>query len=235
MFNYYFSRFLIQQNKIPEKVILVLTYNDLREHTRPYLVSQFVEIDEKWQVFKDLLEQRHWDQIRGFFYTDLFSSSIRMMMSRSISWLKHQKREAPYFSDPNLGFAALPYSLPETEKPDYFKTYPFSYSEVQYRYLIKIIDLWLEQGVEVIMVDPPEFIGTRLSESGYQDFELLVDSIAKRKNIQFMSFNDPNDSFLSDPGNFRDGGWGRLNSHLNLHGANLFTKKFCNWMQKNAH
>jgi hypothetical protein len=229
-FNYHLSKFLISNKRKPKNVILVMSYNDFRESTRPYMVSQFVESNEKIDLYFELLKQRKWDSVRGFFYTDLFSSSYRMMASRMLSWLKNRKTELPYYEHREKGYNGSAKIIKDAEKPETFKKHPFSFYPMQREYLIKTIRLWKQANCKVIIVDTPEFIGTRKSESEYDVYEKFIDEIATNENILFKSFNDPKIDLLKDPKKFKDGGWGKLNSHLNTTGAVEFTELFCVWL-----
>ncbi len=229
-FNYYLSVFLIDQARKPDHICIVMSYNDFRETTRPYMVSQFVPKGEGFSLFYSLLIQKKWTSMRNFFYTDLFSSSYRMMISRSMSWLKNRKREIPYWEDAERGYRGDDSILSEYEEPEEFPTHKFKAYSMQKEYLINTIRLWKNAGCNVIITDTPEFIGTRLSEIEYEQYSALMEKIASEEGATFKSFNDPKIGLLSDHTSFKDGGWGVPNSHLNKKGANQFTKLFAQWL-----
>ena len=229
-FNYHLSSFLIEQGRKAEQICIVMSYNDFRETTRPYMVSQFIPDGEGISLFYSLLIQKKWTSLRGFFYTDLFSSSYRMMASRMMSWLKNRKRDVFYRHDTEHGYKGTDAKLSEYERPEIFSEHPFKAYKMQKEYLIKTIRLWKEQGCDVLIVDTPEFIGTRLSEIEYDDYILLMKNIANTEGAKFKTFNDPKLKLLNDHTSFKDGGWGIPNSHLNIKGANRFTKIFSQWL-----
>ena len=228
----YLSRFLIREGKKPSVVILVATYHDLTEQTHPYMILPFAASnEERYKLSLSFLAQRSWIPGRSFFYSDRYSSSVRMLLSRSLSWLKNQQRDVPWRDTPDRGFNALHSSLEEKVRPKHFARFPYYYEHKKLQLLKSTIRLWKSTGALVILTDPPEYIGTLLSRSEYPQYEKLMQQTAEECGALFKSFNTSSWKPLHDAQNFKDGGWGHPNSHLNRKGAALFTPHFSQWLK----
>ncbi|MEN8223029.1 MAG: hypothetical protein ABFR36_07195 [Acidobacteriota bacterium] len=101
----------------------------------------------------------------------------------------------------------------------------------------KYLDLLLKElendKVKVFFVIFPSFIN--VYKTNYQR-ELFLNDIKsiveKYSNITILSYNMPDDFELSNPRYFRDGSFGKVNSHLSYYGAKVFNKKLCEDIRK---
>lgn len=232
-FNEYYSKFIYSQGHHPKAVVLTISYNDLRETSRPYMVPQFVEDKRYFPLLYSFLMQKQWTQIRGFFYADLFSSSYRMTCSRMISWLKNKSRDVPYFPDQSKGYRPDGTQLRAGPRPNSFAKYPYKVFDFQKESFERLLQFWQSKNVPVYVLDTPEFAGSRLSALEYDKYVETISSIAKNNGAIFKSFNDPTKDWVQNSKNFRDGGWGRPNSHMNINGIQYFEKEFLQWFKLN--
>lgn len=112
---------------------------------------------------------------------------------------------------------------------------PASYTKVGFRrypgvegeYFFKLLDQWEREGVAVLLIDPPEYVGTH--ETNYER-RAFVDTISGlirgRKDFAFIEYSDANRFPLQDAAYFGDGGYGSPNSHLSRDGAAAFARIF---------
>lgn len=80
---------------------------------------------------------------------------------------------------------------------------------------------WQEEGIAVVFVQTPVYLGTLDSASNtiFQKREKLMESFAKKYSVPFLNYNSgPDLRFNKDPKNFRD------LAHLNEAGADQFTQ-----------
>ena len=80
-------------------------------------------------------------------------------------------------------------------------------------------------GVPVVLVSLPEYVGTYETNVDMPRFhEHLRDLARRHPNVRVLIYNDPARFDLANPSFFRDGGWGRGNSHLSAAGATELTR-----------
>jgi len=113
-----------------------------------------------------------------------------------------------------------------SEKPSHFKKHPYKpFPGKEGIYFLKLIEDLNMDGVVVILVILPDFIGTY--ETNYQK-ELFIQEIINLtepfKNVFLYDYNSPEKFPLSDSEYFLDGGFGRANSHLSKEGARIFNR-----------
>jgi len=112
------------------------------------------------------------------------------------------------------------------KKPGTWKTFPYSTHENgEGRSLIRLIDELERDGVKVFLVGIPDYIGTY--ESNVQKDFFINDIrglIRDRKDIWFLNYNTPDRFDISNPGYFKDGGYGMENSHMSYDGSIPFNK-----------
>ncbi|MBF0199277.1 MAG: hypothetical protein HQL32_16300 [Planctomycetes bacterium] len=230
-YGYYLSRYLVKQKRKVKTVVFGVNYHDFAEHTRPYMIFPFLEHDserahEAWELFR----QRSLVPGRNFFLCDRYSADIRMVLSRSIAWLKNQKREAPFTFTNDRGFNASHGKIKDVGDSEHFATFAFKKESSKVEALKRTIKLWRNEGVKVYLIDPPEFIGTRMSRPEYDQFAKFMSDLAFECDATFKSFNLPHNPLMQKSELFKDGGWGHPNSHLNRQGAALFSEEFSLWL-----
>lgn len=93
------------------------------------------------------------------------------------------------------------------------------------RYFIKLLDELDRDGVIVVLVALPDYIGTYKTNFQHKDFIRHLKQLGgKYKNLYVYNYNHPNRFPLTNPDYFNDGGYGKTNSHLSQKGAKLFNE-----------
>ena len=93
--------------------------------------------------------------------------------------------------------------------------------------LAKLLTVLEKDGVPVVLVFIPDFIGTNETNFEQARFKEDVGALAGlHGNAAVLDFNRPDRFDLDNPDLFRDGGWGKSNSHLNFRGKAVFNRLF---------
>jgi hypothetical protein len=229
-FNAALSERLRRRGVRPKCVVLVATYHDFNERPHPYMIYPMMEGADRSSLWWDFVLERRLFEPRTWFLCDRYSPTVRMMMSRSLSFIKSRRRRLRWKPSGDRGFIERQGHLRAQQKPAESKSFPFKSSVMNRNGFEKIMDCWAAVGVEVVVVDPPEFLGSRLSHESYGEAWVRIESVVGERGLNCRSFSDPEDPFLSDHLNFLDGGWGAPNSHLSYKGAILFSQRFGEWM-----
>jgi len=145
-FGYYLSRYLLDSGRKPKYVVMGIHYHDFTELSRPYMIFPMLKnsserLEQAWQFSTD----RSYVPGRNSFLADRYSSDMRMMLSRLISWAKSRKRAAPYRFTSDRGFNATHREMKEVGDSENYKEIPFNYTEANVEILKKTIQLWKSQ------------------------------------------------------------------------------------------
>ena len=92
-------------------------------------------------------------------------------------------------------------------------------------YLKQLLEEWDRDGVTVILVIIPDYIGTY--ETNFEQQKSLNDLrrlTRDHPNVHIYNFNRPNAFPLENEEYFFNGGWGRSNSHLSKAGVEVFNR-----------
>jgi len=91
------------------------------------------------------------------------------------------------------------------------------------KYLDMLIEELSRDGVTVILVGLPDYIGSYKTNYERRKFQLQLKTYRRDfKNVHILNYNRPRRFPLSNVGFFSDGGYGQTNSHLSKKGAELF-------------
>ncbi len=112
---------------------------------------------------------------------------------------------------------------------------PAAYERIPFRrfpgregeYFVKLLKQWEDEGVGVLLVNPPDYVATY--ETDYERREFLAyfnDLTARFRNCTFLNYDDPRVFPLNDRRYFIDGGYGNPNSHLSKPGVERFNRLF---------
>jgi hypothetical protein len=114
-------------------------------------------------------------------------------------------------------------------KPSNWETFGYmDSSHGEGKYLKLLFDELENDGVVVILVGIPDYIGTYRSNSQQDRFIDDIDGLIRgRKNFRFINYNDPGRFDLSNPEYFTNGGYGEFNSHMSYYGALKFNELLC--------
>jgi len=246
VFNEVYSKALWQAGLRPKVVVLVATYHDWNEGSHPHMIRPFLFGEDLGRVSLDFLTDRQWNNPRTWLTSDQYSSTHRMMLARTLSWVKNRRTDLPYRPHPEDGFDGSLAQINPGPRPDEFPKHPWSVKESNRNAFIATLAFWTQKQVPVVVVDPPEFLGSRLSHRDYDTYRGQTERLCKEFGVPYKSFNElgqpivenpdlaivkiPDLSIVENPALFRDGGWGHPNSHLNTEGARRFSKDFSAWL-----
>ena len=230
-FNQYWTHELIKNGQRPKTVVLVVTYHDWNEKSHPYILYPLSISKSRAKVGWELATQRQLWNPRCWFLCDQYSSTIRMMLARSLSWLKNRQTDIPWRDNGARGYLSGYGHMKEAPELISFPKYPLQVLENNRLAFISIIQQWKAVGSQVFVVDAPEYIGSRLSHADYEKEWAMVEQECSILKVPCKSFSQIDDPFLRDITHFRDGGWGYPNSHLSDKGAAEFSKRFIQWVK----
>lgn len=119
-------------------------------------------------------------------------------------------------------------------KPRHFKTFYYTpYPGEEGIYFTKLLKECEADGVKMILVFLPDYIGTYESNSQVNAFKKDIQRVAGGyKNVFIYDYNDPEVFPLRNPDYFLDGGYGKTNSHLSREGARIFNRMLVKDLKK---
>jgi len=128
--------------------------------------------------------------------------------------------------DPFIGYKKTDPSLIKTAKGKRFKKYNYRpYPGEEGIFFIKLLEEWQKDGVTVVLVFLPDYIGTYMSNRQQDRFKADIRELtAGYANVFIYDYNRPDKFDLENPAYFLDGGYGKTNSHLSLAGARVFNR-----------
>jgi hypothetical protein len=232
LFLEYQTRLLLKKKSIPNLVILTITYNTINDYVKPHVIASFIQEGNMLRTTSYLMKMQNFNTPRKIFLSDIYSSSYRVLTSRSLSFLKNREFESPMPRHHERGYFGKNIELQPGIQPAKISQRSFQTNTQMIEGLKNCLSLWRKKNVQVVVVDTPEFYGTRLASVEYDKFEDLMHELSENEGFIFKSFNRLDQPEQKNPELFRDGGWGIPNSHLNRKGAIWFNKIFCEWLQK---
>lgn len=114
----------------------------------------------------------------------------------------------------------------DPERPSHFKRVLFPRPPGQEgRFFKRLLLRAREDGVQVLLVALPDYIGTYWTNRGQKKFRDYFRRLDKSfANVRFLNYNDPRAFALERAELFLDGGYGHTNSHLSRSGAEIFNR-----------
>jgi hypothetical protein len=113
-----------------------------------------------------------------------------------------------------------------TERPEpaeYYQADYRPYPGVEGAYFDRLIRDWAAEGVTVVLMYPPDYIGTYRTNVGHDAFIADVRRLVRScTTCSVLDYADPTRFPISTASYFLDGGYGNTNSHLSRAGAALF-------------
>jgi len=104
---------------------------------------------------------------------------------------------------------------------------------VEGKYLDRFFELLRRDGVTVFLVTLPDYIATWESHLSKDEYVSAWRKIASRYDfIHFVHVNDPSQFDIHNHLLFKDGGYGKISSHLNHSGAVLLTRRIAGMLKK---
>ena len=234
LFLEYQTKTILTRKQLPKLAVITITPDTINDYAKPHSLGAFVPEGERSRASQLFLSYRKFDSFRHIFLTDLYSSSLRIVFSRTLSWLKNRSFEVTMPHSSTKGYTERHHQLKAGEEPNPINLLNFHSNPSMLQGLKNCISLWREKDIPVLIVDTPEFYGTRIARHQYSFYEDLMNDLANTEGVTFVSFNNLEYSELKNEKLFRDGGWGIPNSHLNHNGTLWFNKLFCQYLKESS-
>lgn len=228
-FNYYFYKEYKKYAGVPKVIIYGLDYFIFTKRSAENFLRFIGVEDIRKNNYKKgaLLLLNNKEKIDTFFnnmldtLNQIYTSDFNTPGSKKIQII-----------DPFIGYDGG--RILNKHKPPRFNTFYYTpYPGEEGIYLTKLLKECEADGVQVILVFLPDYIGT--SESNFQGkaFKKDIQRLAGvYKNVFIYDYNDPEVFPLRNPDYFLDGGYGKTNSHLSREGARIFNRMLVKDLKK---
>jgi hypothetical protein len=221
-FNYYFYNQYKKYAGVPKVVIYGLDYFMFKLQSNPYFMKFVGEKGDEAGEYNNgpLLLLNNKNKIDSF----LNDSLERLTENLNPEPVEPQ---AVKEIDPFIGYE---------KKKKLVKQPPAHYKRLKYVhypgkegiYFTKLLEQWQKDGVQVVLVFLPDYIGTYKSNFQQDLFKADIRQLtASYSNVTIYDYNRPDKFPLANPAYFLDGNYGRTNSHLSREGASLFNRLLC--------
>jgi hypothetical protein len=227
-FNYYFYKEYKKIAGIPKLVIYGLDYFMFKLESHAYFL-QFVkeEEDDKTPGYAGgpLLLVSNKERVDSFLNNALEKWNKTFEVSE-------QMGQSFKIIDPFIGYAKT--EPMNTKKPPRFKRFSYEgYPGVEGVYFSKLLEEWKNDGVQVVLVYLPDYIGTYKSNYQLNRFKEEIRKLtAAYNNVSIYDYNRPDRFALDNQAYFLDGGYGKTNSHLSKRGSRVFHRMFIEDLKK---
>jgi hypothetical protein len=220
-FNYYFYQEYKKQVEIPKVVIYGVDYFIFTLSSPRYYMRFFNRDDYRDDLYKPgislLISNK--PQIDSFLAHVLNHYNETLFKNAGTKRKKKFKIIDRFIGFPKKGELSL-------KKPPFFKMKKYKpFPGREGKYFLKLIEDLNKDGVKLVLVILPDFIGTY--ETNFQKdlfIRGILELIESYKNVFLYDYNSPEKFPLSNQEYFNDGGFGSGNSHLSLEGAKIFNQ-----------
>ena len=217
-FNYYFYKEYKTYAGIPKVVIYGLDYFMFKLESHRFFMEAVAgedDISDKYAGGVSLL-------ISNKEHIDSFFNNYLDRLNREFKKGSFQRKTFKVI-DPFIGYVK---QEPLVRKKARFKKYKYvPYPGKEGIYFTKLLKEWEADGVKVILVFLPDYIGTYRSNYQSDLFKKEIKTLtAGYKNVFIYDYNRPDKFSLSNAAYFSDGGYGKTNSHLSITGARVFNR-----------
>jgi hypothetical protein len=226
-FNYYFYSQYKKYAGVPKVVIYGLDYFMFKLESNPYFMKFVGENDAADNAYTNgpllLLSNKR--------KIDAFLNDSLEQLSDSLNPAPGEP-SAVNEIDPFIGYEKK--SKLMKHPPGHFKRLEYvHYPGQEGIYFTKLLNQWQRDGVQVVLVFLPDYIGAY--ESNFQQ-DLFKAEIRKLTepypNVVIYDYNRPDKFPLTNPAYFLDGNYGRTNSHLSREGASVLNRLLCEDLKK---
>lgn len=223
-FNYYFYIQYKKHAGIPKVVIYGLDYFIFKLKSHKFFMEAVTGEKPEPEPYKDgpLLLVSNKTDLNTFIdnYLERFNNDLEATIEHG--------SEKPAFKliDPFIGYRKTDPALLKRHKGNRFKHYSYRpYPGEEGVYFTKLLEEWENDGVTVILVFLPDYIGTYRSNHQLDRFKANIRELTGGyKNVFIYDYNRTDKFDLENPAYFLDGGYGKTNSHLSLTGARVFNR-----------
>lgn len=233
-------------NPAPKYVVLSMEPWSFRD--KPFLGNYFLVPNKSHgsrYIEESMLEPKNYFSRLKEFKLNVIENAgfttefLLRLISRSL--LKKEKEcitGKSYVLDRNL--SNRDNNIADIKRPGHFKVTdydhsfsPFSeHNKINLKYFKLLIDQLAQDGVRLVLLESPRFIGASDSIGNVLQFYHDIERIIKNYNNVFFLKNNFFKINHADPYIFYDGSWGNPNSHLNGKGAAIFNEQFFQWLNK---
>ncbi|MCP5108069.1 MAG: hypothetical protein GY950_32075 [bacterium] len=229
-FNYFFYKEYKKYAGIPEVVIYGLDYFIFNLETDPNFMQYLSGTDDRKTNGGPLLLVSNKPRIDAFL-TNLLETFNRYQPPGDSPGRKMRKGELNVI-DPFIGYGKQePFDERRPSRFERFRYIPFPGKEGVW--FLKLLSELKKDGVTVVLVFLPEYIGTYESNFQREVFEKDIRGVVKPfGNVFIYNYNRPETFPLTDAAYFLDGGYGKSNSHLSGKGARVFNRLLSRDLEK---
>jgi hypothetical protein len=224
-FDFFFYKEYKKYAGIPQVVIYGVDYFIFRLKTNPDYLQYLHREEDRKPNNGILLLISNKDRIDAFF-TNMVEKWNRPTRSDT-----HSPRHSQVI-DPFIGYGKQ--ELLDEGSPSRFETFEYApYPGVEGTWFFKSLKEFEKDGVKVVLVFLPEYIGTYKSNFQQEAFIKDIGQLVKPfRNVFIHNYNRPGKFPLSNADYFLDGGYGKTNSHLSLEGARVFNRMLSKDLKK---
>lgn len=229
-FNYYFYNEYKKIAGIPKVVIYGLDYFVFKFESHRFFMEAVAGGDDIAAKYADgmLLLLSNKEHIDSFF--DNFLDRLNKKFNT-----EPLKGKNFNVIDPFIGYTKKD-PLPQRKHRRFKKFDYVPYPGKEGIYFTKLLEEWEKDGVQVILVYLPDYIGTYKSNYRLDIFKKEIQRLtAPYKNVFIYDYNRPDKFSLSNRAYFLDGGYGKTNSHLSKTGARVFNRRLLEDIKKHYH
>ena len=225
-FNYYFYKEYKEAEGVPEVVIYGVDYFIFHQKSAENFL-QFLGIKNNNEyIYKNgfLLLLSNKERIDTFFNNMLDTLN-------KIYFTDKNKKKMPII-DPFIGYEKM--EAFDERKPPHHRTFGYDpYPGEEGIYFTRLLEAWEADGVQVLLVFLPDYIGTYESNHQGETFKKEIHRLAKPyTNVSIYNYNRPEAFPLTNADYFLDGGYGKANSHLSRRGARVFNRMLVKDLKK---
>lgn len=228
-FNYYFYKEYIKYAGVPKVIIYGVDYFIFKKKSAENFLRFIGVEDIRKNNYKNgaLLLLNNKEKIDTFF-NNMLDTLNRIYTSNS----GPPGTKEIQIIDPFIGYD-WGKTLDERKPPRFNTSYYVPYPGEEGVYFTKLLKEWEADGVQVILVFLPDYIGTYKSNFQEKAFKKDIQRLTRfYKNVFIYDYNRPNVFPLQNADYFLDGGYGKTNSHLSREGARIFNRMLVKDLKK---
>jgi hypothetical protein len=228
-FNYYFYKEYKKYAGVPRVIIYGVDYFIFTKRSAENFLRFIGVEDIRKNNYKNgaLLLLSNKEKIDTFFNNML--DTLNQVYTSNVD--AHGSKEIQII-DPFTGYDGG--KILNKHKPPRFNTFYYThYPGEEGIYFTKLLKECEADGVQVILVLLPDYIGTYTSNFQEKAFKKDIQRLTRfYKKVFIYDYNDPKVFPLQNTGYFLDGGYGKTNSHLSRKGARLFNRMLVKDLKK---
>ena len=221
MYNYYFYQEYKKYMGKPRLVIYGLDFFLFNITSERHWMKRFQDVQVDSQYFSGGVSLLLANKPRIDEFINTILNDLKNVVANDLNYLieKDPERMENYRGVVSPGWVI-------TEKPLQFRKVGFTkFPGKEGRYFKRLIDELQKDGVQVLLVAMPDYIGTFRTHHNQRKFRRFFMRFSRaRQGVFFYNYDLPQKFDLSRADFFIDGGYGKANSHLSRAGAEVFNR-----------